>query len=289
MEQRHIKRAAMHWFCILAPLFFILLFLAAPGTATTHHFVETLRNYGAEGVHPDEESIALVARAVEEVSKRLLTAREALVIASEDGEDTKALEAKIPVLEEVLVDHKRELRLMAEAFSRKRGGELPVWIKGILAVVFDQTCEVGDPQFFTKKRQRALREKLTNLLRQSDVGSWLSLGEKEGELIVYLELPVIFSAGTSTVSQEYQTTLRKVAKVLKGYKPLVVVTGITGTKKGSTHFSLSTERATNVAQQFLMEGISPNAFSIRARSESKTMDRVEVSFYIEPEEEKRPG
>lgn len=261
---------------VLACLF-VLLF-----SHLSYAYQDDLSDYGVSGTRPDVESISMVVRAVEECSKRLMETREALVVAREEGRDTSLIEAKVPLLEELLADHRKRLELMADALEQAQG-ELPVWLKGALAAVLDGGKEVGNPRFFVEKKRKSLREKLVDSLNESGVGPWLSLGDGGEDLVVYLELPVMFAAGSTAVSAEYRDTLRQVAQTLKVFEPAVEVISVTDAAPSDKLFALSTERAANVAREFLQSGISSDAFSIRTKSEEKAMDRVEVSFRIQPE------
>lgn len=239
-----------------------------------------INGYGPDGLSPDAESIALVAKAVEEVSSRLLDAKERLVVQSVEGTDTRRVIGTIAILEEVLFEHKREFSEMVQIVSDSSGGKLPTWLKGTMMVVLERQGQISDPRFYVKKRRRALHADLATEIKKSDVASWLTVDNGNTELVVHLELPVIFSAGGSRVSGEYRDTLRRVAGVLKSYRPVVVVTGYTGVSKTRTRFALNAERAANVAREFLDAGISSDAFFIRTRQEEMGMDRVEVSFRI---------
>ena len=248
-----------------------------------------INGYGPDGLRPDAESIALVAKAVEEVSERLLDAKEHLVVLSVEGRDTRRSMVRIAMLEEVLFEHKREFSEMIQIISDSSHGELPTWLKGTMMAVLERQGQVSDPRFYIKKKRRTLHADLSTEINRSDMASWLTVDKGTSELVVHLELPVIFSEGGSRVSGEYRDTLRRVAGVLKSYRPVVVVTGYTGLSTAPTHFVLSAERAANVAREFLDAGISSDAFSIRTRQEAMGMDRVEVSFRIPTSDAVIPG
>lgn len=252
-------------------------------------WAEGVNGYGPDGLTPDAEAIAVVAKAVEEVSARLLDAKERLVVICVEGRDTRRVNREIALLEEVLLDHKREFSDMVQVVADAGGGEIPVWLKGTMAVVLEEEGLVSDPRFSVKKKRRTLHADLTTQIEKSAVASWLTLDKTRTELVVHLELPVIFSAGGSRVSGEYRDTLRRVADVLKPYRPVVVVTGYSDTSKARSRFALSAERAANVAREFLDAGMASDDFSIRTRQEDSGMDRVEVSFRISTSNEGVPG
>ena len=257
----------------------VLCALVMVAAASSSGWAAGIDGYGPDGLRPDAESIALVAKAVEEVSGRLLDVKEQLVVRAVEGRDTRQVAQEIAALEEVLLKHTQEFTEMIRIVSDAKDGELPVWLKGTMAVVLDQQGQISDPRFSVKKRRRNLHADLASEIEKSEVGSWLTLDRGSSELVVHLELPVIFSAGGSRVSSEYRETLRRVAAVLKAYRPRVVVTGYTDAKT-KTRYSLSTERAANVAREFLNAGIDSDALSIQTRQEVDGMDRVEVSFQI---------
>lgn len=263
--------------------------LAVLGLSVFPAWAEGINGYGPDGLKPDAEAIAVVAKAVEEVSARLLDAKEQLVVLAVEGRDTRRLNREIAHLEEVLSNHKREFSTMVRAVADAGDGELPVWLKGTMAVVLDKEGLVSDPRFFVKKKQRTLHADLATDIEKSDVASWLSLDKSRSDLVVHLELPVIFSAGGSRVSTEYRETLRRVADVLKPYRPAVVVTGYSDASKAKKHFALNAERAANVAREFLDAGMASEDFSIRTRKEEAGLDRVEVSFRISTSDEVSPG
>ncbi|WP_300667595.1 OmpA family protein [Desulfoluna sp.] len=246
-----------------------------------------VNGYGPDGLKPDAEAIAVVAKAVEEVSARLRDAKERMVILAVEGNNTRDEAREIVLLEEVLFSHKREFAGMVQVVAD--AGEIPVWLKGTMAVVLEKQGSIADPHFAVKKRYRSLHADLATQIEKSDVGSWLTLDKNRTELVVHLELPVIFSAGGSRVSGEYRETLHRVADVLKPYRPAVMVTGYTDTSKAKKHFVLSAERAANVAREFLDAGMTSDDLSIRTRQEKSGMDRVEVSFRIPASREVVPG
>jgi flagellar motor protein MotB len=263
--------------------------LAVLGACGSSAWAEGIDGYGPDALKPDAVAIAVVAKAVDEVSGLLLEAKERLVILSVEGRDTRRVTREIVVLEEVLLDHTREFADMVQAFADAGSGEIPVWLKGTMAVVLNEQGLVSDPGFSVKKRRRSLHADLATQIEQSDVGSWLTLDKNNSELVVHLELPVIFSTGGSRVSGEYRDTLRRVAEVLKPYRPVVVVTGYSDASKVRGRFALSAERAANVAREFLDAGMASDDFSIRTREEEAGMDRVEVSFRISASDEVIPG
>lgn len=263
--------------------------LALLGACLSPVWAEGIDGYGPDGLKPDAESIAVVAKAVEEVSGLLLDAKELLVVLSVEGRDTRRVTREIVFLEEVLLDHTREFSDMVQAFADAGNGEIPVWLKGTMAVVLKEQGLVSDPDFSVKKRRRSLHAELAIQIEKSDVGSWLTLDKSNTVLVVHLELPVIFSKGASRVPSEYRDTLRRVAEVLKPYRPAVVVTGYSDASKARNHFILSAERAANVAREFLDAGMASDDFFIRTREEEAGMDRVEVSFRITASDEALQG
>jgi len=263
--------------------------LVVLGLACTAAGADGVNGYGPDGLKPDAEAIAVVAKAVEEVSARLLDAKERLVVLAGEGKDTRRVKREIAHLEEVLFSHKREFSDMVKVVAEVGGGEIPVWLKGTMAVVLEEEGLISDPRFFVKKRRRTLHADLATRIEKSDVASWLSLDKTTTELVVHLELPVIFSANGSRVSGEYRDTLHRVALVLKPYRPVVVVTGYTDSARANTRFALSAERAANVAREFLDAGMVSDDLSIRTRQEEEGMDRVEVSFRISAPDEVTPG
>ncbi len=252
-------------------------------------WADGIDEYGPDALKPDAEAIAVVAKAVEEVSARLLDAKERLVVLAVEGKDTRRVAREIVDLEEVLFDHKREFKDMVRLVADASSGEVPVWLKGTMALVLDERGQVSDPQFSVKKKRRSLHADVASQIQQSDVASWLTLNKSNSELVVHLELPVIFSTDGTRVSGEYRETLRRVAEVLKPYRPVVVVTGYTDASQARSRFALSTERAANVAREFLDAGMASDTFSIRTRQEEEGMDRVEVSFRIQTPDEVMPG
>lgn len=263
--------------------------LVVLGFACTAAGADGVNGYGPDGLKPDAEAIAVVAKAVEEVSSRLLDAKERLVVLAVEGRDTRRVHREIAHLEEVLLNHKREFSDMVKVMAEAGGGEIPVWLKGTMAVVLEEEGLISDPDFSVKKKRRALHADLASQIKKSDVASWLSLDKTTSELVVHLDLPVFFSANGSRVSGEYRDTLQRVATVLKPYRPVVVVTGFTDAEGANARFALSAERAANVAREFLDAGMASDALSIRTREEEAGMDRVEVSFRISDPEEVVPG
>jgi len=263
--------------------------LVVLGFAGSLVWAEGVNGYGPDGLKPDAEAIAVVAKAVEEVSARLLDAKERLVVLAVEGRDTRRVTRKITHLEEVLLSHKREFIDMVKVVADAGGGEIPVWLKGTMAVVLEKEGLISDPHFSVKKRRRTLHADLATRIEKSEVASWLTLDKTTTELVVHLELPVIFSANGSRVSGEYRDTLHRVALVLKPYRPVVVVTGYTDSDRANTRFALSAERAANVAREFLNAGMVSDDLSIRTRQEEAGMDRVEVSFRISALDEVVPG
>lgn len=273
----------------ISPIQHVVCVLVLLGACVSSGWAEGIDGYGPDALKPDAESIAVVAKAVEEVSGLLLDAKERLVILSVEGRDTRRVAREIVLLEEVLLDHTREFSEMVQVVADAGNGEVPVWLKGTMAVVLNEQGLVSDPGFSVKKRRRSLHADLATQIEKSDVASWLTLDKNNTELVVHLELPVIFSTGGSRVSGEYRDTLRRVAEVLKPYRPAVVVTGYSDASKARGRFALSAERAANVAREFLDAGMASDDFSIRTREENEGMDRVEVSFRIHASDEIIPG
>ncbi|SCY67741.1 OmpA family protein [Desulfoluna spongiiphila] len=263
--------------------------LVVLGFACTAAWADGVNEYGPDGLKPDAEAIAVVAKAVEEVSARLLDAKERLVVLAVEGKDTRRVMREVAHLEEVLLSHKREFSDMVKVVAEAGGGDIPVWLKGTMAVVLEEEGLISDPRFSVKKRRRTLHADLATRIEKSEVGTWLTLDKTTTELVVHLELPVIFSADGSRVSGEYRDTLHRVALVLKPYRPVVVVTGYTDSARANARFALSAERAANVAREFLDAGMASDDLSIRTRQEEAGMDRVEVSFRISSPDEVTPG
>ena len=140
------------------------------GVCGSPAWAEGIDGYGPDALKPDAESIAVVAKAVEEVSRLLLDAKERLVILSVEGRDTRRVAREIVVLEEVLLNHTREFSEMVQVVADAGDGEIPVWLKGTMAVVLKEQGLVSDPDFSVKKRRRSLHADLA-----TQIGTTLNL------------------------------------------------------------------------------------------------------------------
>lgn len=236
------------------------------------------------------------------------------MIAAKDRIDSKQGQRVLEIdrMKELTEKHLAELRAL-DTKVRGANGENPdwwhldAWIYGLMypekkGVQPDMVSVPGieaknlESFHISASLQRDLEEKIKSV----ELDNWVALVQKESELTLEVQLPILFGLGQSSVAKDYKPFFKKLAWLLKPYSVRIEVAGYSDSDAQdindvSSNMALGVSRAKNVVQELIETGMLPASFKIIGEGESGSTDparkelnaamkrRVDVRVYFENE------
>ncbi|MBU3951481.1 MAG: OmpA family protein [Proteobacteria bacterium] len=157
---------------------------------------------------------------------------------------------------------------------------------------YEKLLNSAPPPPSKKKSKAAPASKFEDTLKKRVVASgledWVELSATGTSLRVDNRLPIIFSSGSATIAAGYDSFIKKMASLVKGYNVRIMVDGYADTdpihtKEFPSNFELGAARAASVVRSLVKYGVKPSVFKIgstgehrldsRKRSEWKNLQR----------------
>lgn len=139
-----------------------------------------------------------------------------------------------------------------------------------------KTAEKGETDKKTKGNNENIDSGFEKNLRKkilvSGLEDWVELVPHETPLSLENRLPILFSSGSSVIAKGYESFLKNLASLVKGYDVRIIIDGYADTdpirtKQYSSNFELGAARAAAIVHTLVKYGVKPSVFKIGSTGE----------------------
>lgn len=193
--------------------------------------------------------------------------------AAKDASDKALAETQQQV--KTLQDENVNLKSTMEAEKTRMNNEIAT-IRKDLDATKGQMAQVEEKLKMTQQELANIKKEINGIF-DAYKESGLTLEERDGRLYVVTE-PVQYRSGSASLSRAEKNALAELANTLKNNPKLdILIEGHTDSQKyprgaGYDNWSLSVDRAMNVARELLKRGVSADQIAVVGRGETMPME-----------------
>ncbi|MDA3787997.1 MAG: OmpA family protein [Desulfobacula sp.] len=140
-------------------------------------------------------------------------------------------------------------------------------LKSIIPPRSDKIAKT-DKKNFNSGFEKNLRKKIIAI----GLEDWVELVPNETPLCLENRLPILFPSGSVAIAKGYESFLKNLAALVKGYEVRIIIDGYADTdpirtKRYSSNFELGASRAAAIVQSLVKYGVKPSVFKIGSTGE----------------------
>lgn len=123
-----------------------------------------------------------------------------------------------------------------------------------------------------KNKDLGLEKNIRKKILASGLEDWVELLPHETPLSLENRLPILFSSGSAVIAKGYESFLKNLAGLVKGYQVRIIIDGYADTdpihtKRYSSNFELGAARAAAIVKALVKYGVKPSVFKIGSTGE----------------------